>query len=217
MIHNPPPTLASLWGRLGVDPKTGLPFPSVGTTNVPLAVALDRVAAAERSLEAARTAARDAARREGKRTSGIFSDGAFIPRATALAWCDSARKEGADSAAYDIADALKNPDRRFAKLDTAALAAGLRLFQQRGQHSTAPVSEVERVQAEILAARQPDLSGNRKLGAPDNPVDLAAAIHKAAARAKSPTGTADPPPEGNALSRAIVEAGRKRRMESDEQ
>lgn len=70
------------------------------------------------------------------------------------------------------------------------------------------------VQARIAKQAETDLSPNAALGAPTNPKALAAAIHKAAAKAKSSTDS-DPPRPMNALSKGIIDAGRKRRGGDD--
>jgi hypothetical protein len=68
--------------------------PSIGSVDVSLAVALDRIASAEAALENARSIARQAAKREGKSCSGLFAKSIFILRDTATRWCDEAREEG---------------------------------------------------------------------------------------------------------------------------
>jgi hypothetical protein len=61
-----------------------------------LDVALGKVAAIEKTLEAARDAARVTARRAGVSLSNLFGETAFVPRSTASRWCDEAREEGAN-------------------------------------------------------------------------------------------------------------------------
>jgi hypothetical protein len=80
--------------------QRGFVMPSIGSANVSLAVALDRFRAAEENLDNAREAARQAARREGKKTSGLFAGGLFVSRASAEKWTDEARAEG-DSAGFE--------------------------------------------------------------------------------------------------------------------
>jgi hypothetical protein len=86
--------------QLAARLQRGFVTSSIGTTEVSLAVALDRFRAAEESLDNAREAARQAARREGKKTSGLFAGGLFVSRANMEKMVDEARAEG-DSAGFE--------------------------------------------------------------------------------------------------------------------
>jgi len=67
--------------------------PSIGGT-VSLEAALADVARCERALEAARSQARGAARREGVNTRYLFDGHPFVARSSAERWVDDARAEG---------------------------------------------------------------------------------------------------------------------------
>jgi hypothetical protein len=71
--------------------------PSIGGTPS-LDAALVAVQRAEQALEAARSQARAAARREGTSTRNLFAEGKFVARSSAERWCDQAREEGGRAA-----------------------------------------------------------------------------------------------------------------------
>lgn len=197
--------------RLGVNVP-------VGTTNVSLDVALDRCRAAEAQLDAARAAARAAARRGGKSTSALFSKSQYVLRDSAVRWCDEARREGHLAGAEWLADKLERahrPESEKMKDPFYRLAQGMLRRGVAGREvgvGDARLSEVDQIQADIRKRAEVDLSSNAAIGAPTKHGELADAILKAGARAKSPTD-ADPEPPMNALSREILRQGRRRRNE----
>jgi hypothetical protein len=66
---------------------------AVGSTDVPLAIAQDRMRACEEALDRARSLCRQAARREGRKISNLFADSMFVSRVSAERWIDSVRDE----------------------------------------------------------------------------------------------------------------------------
>jgi hypothetical protein len=136
--------------------QRGFVMPSIGSANVSLAVALDRFRAAEENLDNAREAARQAARREGKKTSGLFAGGLFVSRASAEKWTDEARAEG-DSAGFErgrehVAEAAE----RSADLKRAA--AKTRVDDRQNFYKASA--------EEIIAAAQRARSGGSELPGP---------------------------------------------------
>lgn len=217
MIYGkPPPSLELLMSRLNA--ATGVQFPSIGTTNVSLPAALDRVASAEAAVDSAREIARAAARAAGKRTGGLFASSKYILRESGIKWSDEARHEGFDAGFKMCCKHFKmafRPESEKLK-DPLYRAFATRLAPEgrpRLGLTDAPINEVDAIQARILADRQVDLSRNGP--GRDNPVDLAASIHKAAARAKSPTSS-DPARPMDALAQKIIDSGKKAHRRSDD-
>jgi hypothetical protein len=182
----------------------------LGLLNAPsLELLRQRMTSVEAELDLARAAMRQVADRAGIKRGGLFEGSRFIERTSGERWAAEARAEGVRHG-RDHAFGL------FARAGTsefAHIAAVLPKWKSGGRSGAAvAVDEVAEIQEQIRKDREPDLSSNRQIGAPDNPVELAAAIHKAAARARSATD-ADPPRETNALSAEILKQGRRRRGE----
>jgi len=72
------------------------------TLSATLDIALDRVATAEKVLEAARSDARSAARRAGVSLSHLFGECSFIKRETGERWRDEARAAGGEQRVREI-------------------------------------------------------------------------------------------------------------------
>jgi hypothetical protein len=98
MFHNGRPLA-------GIVPFRGASVPSIGGTPS-LASAFAAVERAESVLAEARSAARAAAKREGKPTTTLFGDGRFIARASAEKWCEQARSEGKHEGHREAVDAM---------------------------------------------------------------------------------------------------------------
>lgn len=225
MKYGNPPSLEFLMARLGVDPAAAqggvASIGSIGSANVSLAVALDRCRSAEASLDSAREAARAAARREGKGTGALFSKSRYVARDSATRWCDESRHEGFDAGFQMCCKHFEKAFNRDPNDPTNIMADALArhgFFKKGGPASqligggAARLSEVDAIQARILKSREVDLSSNALIGAPTTSAELVSAIHAAAAKARTRTGGhPDDKPPMNALSEAIVEAGKKRR------
>jgi hypothetical protein len=178
----------------------------LGLTSGPsLDLLRQRVAKAEADLETARAAMRAAADAAGIERDSLFSGSRYVLRTSGERWAREARIEGEHAALERSARAAEigalmnaSPKWRDAHLKVATLA--------RGERSAA--DPVQEVQNRIARDRQTDLSRNREIGASDNPTDLAAAIHRAADRRRSPTDS-DPAKPMDPLARAIVDSARK--------
>jgi hypothetical protein len=131
-MANPFSKLAELQARARAIKSGASSVPTVnGESTSSLALGLARCAAAEANLESARVTARAAARREGVKISGLFSESQFVMRGTAERWTDEARAEGHEQGAKEITAAYKMmlapPSGVFAALAVAvrkAIAAG---------------------------------------------------------------------------------------------
>jgi hypothetical protein len=161
-------------------------LPSLGGTT--LAAALAGVERAEQALEAARALARAAARREGKSVRNLFSEGRFVSRASAERWCDQARAEGEKVMASILS---RSVSMESADENSPFHHLAKRLMQPgalRAQQAEAAVLESHNLADAILkaAARaKTDGSGERPLPAPDT---VAGRILAAGTRARTPTG-----------------------------
>jgi hypothetical protein len=104
---------------------------SVPSTGMSLAAACVAVERAEQALEGARAQVRAAARREGVKISGLFSESQFVMRGTSERWAEEARAEGHERGREEVVAAYKMllapPSGEFAALAQAvrkAIAAG---------------------------------------------------------------------------------------------
>jgi hypothetical protein len=87
-----------------------------------LTTALAEVDSIEKSLAAARSNARTAARRDGVSLSNLFGKTQFIARSTGERWRDEALEQGKaerDALFLRVAAAVANPDPRFAAVSRA--------------------------------------------------------------------------------------------------
>ena len=191
----------------------GTSVPSIGSARATtLEAALARVARAERELQDARAEARRLGRATGKKLSALFEDSLFVKRASAEEWIDEAHSAGFERACRHFERALR-PQSEKERDPFYRIAAGLvRKGLARADLTDESVSEIDQIQANILKSREVDLSANAQLGAATTPDALANQILEAGKRARSATD-ADPERPMNALSRAILESGRKRRGE----
>ena len=201
--------------------RNGGSVPSIGGT-VSLAAALAVVERAELALEAARSQAKAAARREGRSVSGLFAEGRFVSRATAEKWTDEARNQGFSAGHRFLSDALSRANRPpdpadplyhiakrlernraegvtpadLARLRDKMEAAGAFAAMQAGDHQRAA-----EICAEIHREEAGHVTGGR--------------IVRAAARARMSAGAAGevPEPEKGSFADRVIAAGRKRRGE----
>jgi hypothetical protein len=189
--------------------------PSIGGSKAAtLEQALQRVARAERELHDARAEARRLGRAAGKKLNTLFEDSTFVRRSSSESWLEETRSEaytaGFEKACYFFERALR-PQSEKERDPFYRIAAGMVRKGRQGLDLTdKPVSEIDAIQARIRKDREVDLSSNAALGAATTPDALANQILEAGKRARSATDR-DPEPEMNALSRAIVKSGRKRR------
>ena len=195
----------------------GPSVPSIGGSKPQtLEQALQRVARAERELQDARAEARRLGRAAGKKLNTLFENSVFVKRSSAEEWCDEARAEAHLAGVEWMAEKLERafrPESEKRKDPFYRLAAGMVRKGQLGLDLTdKPVSEIDAIQQRILKSREPDLSGNSALGVATTPELLAEQILAAGARARLPTSS-DPPRDTNALSEAVLRAGRRRRNE----
>jgi hypothetical protein len=223
MIHNPFSGLAALRSRASV--------PSFGGNGAGDSVnlALQRVAVAERNLQAAREGARSAARQAGVDLVGLFSEGAFIARATGERWRDegfeAGRRKGekvmADIFGRTVATDARDPNSKFhhlakrlqkirpedwpdhvAKMRGYMNSAGPRWERMReaGYFDAVEAGDHEKA-AEIYRAANPELSAQSK----------GEAILAAGRRARMSGDAAGEIPEPQGLAKQIIEAGKKAR------
>jgi hypothetical protein len=189
----------------------------LGLINAPsLELLRQRMTQAETTLEATRAAMRTAADAGGIKRGGLFEGSKFVLRTAGERWAVEAEKRGHLLGAEWMADKLERahrPESEKMKDPFYRLAQGMLRRGVAGRDiGDTGLSEVGAIQARILKDREPDLSGNAAIGAATTSEALAEQILAAGKRARSPTDS-DPEPEMNALSRAIVESGRKRRQE----
>jgi hypothetical protein len=178
-----------------------------------LASALAGVERAEQALEAARSAAKAAARREGKGVRHLFAEGRFVSRASAERWTDTARQEGRNEVIDSMLEARGlDPkkerariaaesesfgvtwDAHVAEFQATLKAAGYHAALDRGDHVKA---------AAIFLAASPELSAQSK----------GEAILAAGRRARMSADAAGEIPEPGGLAAKIIMAGKKRRGE----
>jgi hypothetical protein len=160
-----------------------------------LDVALGKIAEIERTLEGARDAARATARRAGVSGSYLFGETRFLPRSTAQRWRDEALERGkAERTALliRVAEAVKNPDPRFAGVGEA-----LRRGMERGAFNTilgeADPNALDEAEAEAEAAARAKTTAEQILAAGE--------------RARRDGANERPEPTG--LAKKILDAGRK--------
>lgn len=194
----------------------------LGLINAPsLELLRQRMVKAEADLEAARDAMRKAADAAGIKRGGLFVGSKFVERTAGERWAAEARAAGHLAGSEWLATALEKagrPDGPFAHITRAMLRRGVDGRDTGRGMADAPVDPVEARQQEILASRRTDLSPNKLIGAPTTSAELVSAIHAAAAKARSATGShKDDQGPMNALSKAVVEAGRTRRRMSGEE
>jgi hypothetical protein len=164
--------------------------PSVGSngTGGSVTFALERVAVAEKNLQAAREAARAAARKAGVDLAGLFSESAFVARSTAERWRDEARREGEkvmadifcrnlDAESADEKSPFRHLARRLKRSGLPPLAETIAAVTGEGGKGAAILAAARRAKS--------DGSGERPLPAPNT---VAGQILAAGARAKTPTG-----------------------------
>jgi hypothetical protein len=194
----------------------------LGLVNAPsLGLLRERLSRAEVELESARNAMRKAADAGGIARAGLFAGTRFIERTSGERWANEARAEGRREGHEWLATALENarrPDRdRPFRIAGEALARAHREGREFGslrRDAGDPVNEVDAIQARIRKSREVDLSSNALINAPTTSAELAAGIHEAAAKARTPTGAhRDDKAPMNSLSAAILKAGRRRRSE----
>jgi hypothetical protein len=193
------PKLAALIARV----QGGGSVPSIGTSLAAARVAVER---AEQALEGARAQVRAAARREGVKISGLFSESQFIQRATGERWRDEALEQGKaerDALYRRVAEAVTNPDPRF-----ATVGAAMREAMRRGAFADIlgdkGVAAVDPDAAEAEAAAEVEARAK----------DRAAQILAAAALRDS----GRPLPEPTGRAKAILDAAREahRKVGDDE-
>jgi hypothetical protein len=161
--------------------------PSIGGA-VSLASALAAVERAEAALAAARALARSAAKREGVAVRGLFEDSRFMLRETGERWCDQARAEGEKVMASILSRSVSV---EAADENSPFHHLAKRLMQPgalRAQQAEAAVPESHNLADAILkaAARaKTDGNGERPLPALDT---VAGRILAAGTRARTPTG-----------------------------
>jgi hypothetical protein len=187
--------------------------PSIGGTPS-LAAALVAVDRAEQALEAARSQAKAAARREGRGVKNLFSEGRFVARSSAEAWCATSRAEGraevldamceargldpkkerarhkAKSEAFGVAW-----DAHVAEFQATLKAAGYHAALDRGDHVKA---------AAIFLAACPEFQQSK--------AEAIVAAGKRARMSASDAGEVLDPEKGSFAARVIA-AGRRRRGE----
>jgi hypothetical protein len=136
-----------------------------------------------------------------------------IERVSGEKWAVEARAEGRTAGIEWFASALERAHRRDGPFRHVAEALHRRHVEGR-EIGDGPMDPVEARQREILAGRRVDLSSNAQLGAPVTSEELVVGIHEAAAKACTRTGNhPDDKAPMNALAKAILAAGRKRRNE----
>jgi hypothetical protein len=173
-------------------------LPSLVAGTLSLSAALAEVDRAEQALEAARSAAKAAARREGRGIKNIFSEGRFVARASAERWCDTARLEGRLAGMQELAD----------RLHAAA-------------QNNAPIVKVDRDAVDVWHERMVAAGVHEALASGD-PYEAAAlaasvvrgeAIVRAGRKARMSVDPSEAEPPKGSLAEQIILAGKKRRGE----
>jgi hypothetical protein len=214
--------------------------PSVGGSNGSgdsVSLALERVALAERNLQAAREAARQAARQAGRSTSALFAECAFIARSTGERWRDDAFSEGQCSGMTLVTDNLlraqgRDPDEVRAEMAErtkrdrkAADAREVRwnaIMRKAGWHDAVAAGDhrrAGRIMVEMHDALTeadahvlPRATIRRMEREHGGGGDKADRILSAAKTARM-GGPEVPPPERGSFADRVIAAGKKRRNE----
>jgi hypothetical protein len=166
--------------------------PSIGG-GMSLAAALVGVEQAGQALQAARSAAKAAARREGRSIKNLFSDGRFVSRASAERWCEQVRNEGASKLGEAILRVFNDDGARPAK--PGRLSAWRAKFAGSGFLEALAVGDYEEAAAICSQASKADQ------------------ILRAGKRARMSADAAGEVPQPTGLAEKIIEAGKRRRGE----
>jgi hypothetical protein len=170
-----------------------LPITSNGANTDPLALALARVASAEQNLEAARDAAKAAARAARVPIVGLFSDTRFtsryIARETGERWRDAGREQGRLETLAGVRIATAPPTGKYAELARAVAAAIDRgefrkILGGEGASGDPDAEAKANADAILKAAELRDRGGP----AMPRPAGLAAKVIKAGERRRRPFG-----------------------------
>jgi hypothetical protein len=217
--------------------RNGASVPSIGGS---LASALAAVERAEAQLDAARSQAKAAAKREGKSVRNLFADGAFVARSSAEKWVDAARREGEHEGHRQAVDAMLTAqgldpaeerariaasskkeraarEARDARWNAIMADAGFFEATARGDHERAGRimfemhDELLRQDAHVLPrATIERMERNRVAGTGKA---TGAAIVAAGKRARMSADAAGELPKPTGLAAQIVRAGQRRRGE----
>jgi hypothetical protein len=171
-----------------VIPRASVPSVGGNGAGGSVSFALERVAVAEKNLQAAREAARAAARKAGVDLAGLFSESAFIARATGERWRDAGRREGEkvmsdifcrslDAESRDEKSPFQHLAKRLKRSGLPPLAETIAAVTGEGGKGAAILAAAKRAKS--------DGSGERPMPAPDS---VAGRILAAGARARTPTG-----------------------------
>jgi hypothetical protein len=186
-----------------------------------LSLALERVAVAEKNLQAAREAARAAARHAGVDLVGLFSEGAFIARATGERWRDEARREG-EKVMADIFTRNLDVDAADENSPFQHLAKRLKRHGALQEQQQTP-EDLARWHAKMEAA---GAFVAMRAGNVEEAARICAELHRegvgkskgeqilaAGARARMSGDTERPLPPKDSLAAQVIRAGQRRRGE----
>jgi hypothetical protein len=180
-----------------------------------LDVALGKVAAIEKTLEAARSDARSAARRAGVSGSYLFEATSFIPRSTGHRWRDEGIEQGKAQRANEIIRALQaaqNPDPKFAGV--RAWAAQMLRRRRAAGFADDDVLTDDQCTALLrgtLVADDPDAIEAEAEAKITAEAKVKAEAILAAAALRDAGGPSLPDPPKGSLAARVIDAGKARR------
>jgi hypothetical protein len=196
--------------------------PSVGGNGAggSVSFALERVAVAEKNLQAARGAARVAARQAGVDTAGLFSEGMFVARSTAERWRDEGFEAGRRKGEKAMADIFT----RTLDMDAGDENSKFKHLARRLKKMS-PTEWADHV-ARMRAARDDPRNEQARALVEAGEHDAAAAIYveifqgtkadqivRAGKKARMSADAEIPDPAKGSLAAQIVRAGARRRGE----
>jgi hypothetical protein len=198
-------------------------------------LALERVAVAEENLRAAREAARVAARQAGVDTGGLFSEGAFIARATGERWRDEGFEAGKHEGVRELHDCMFRARGLDPEKERADIAASIKrdrkaaearsarwdaLMRDAGWHDAVEADDHARA-GQIMVEMHDTLTRLDAHAVPRHVVERMEREHpgktkadqtlRAGARARMSGSDEVPAPTG--LAAQIIRAGQRRRGE----
>jgi hypothetical protein len=220
-MTNPFSKLAELQARARAMKSSVIVPSGNGASGNSLALALSRVAAAEKNLEEARSTARATARGAGKTISGLFSESQFVGRGTAERWTDAARSEGFENGKAFAREEITRVMMQSRGLDYETEMKKIRAEQAANTVKWKAYAAQWRAEMEAAGFFAACDAGDFKLAGQiyfekhpeERRGNAARAILAAATRRDSDPSNERPDPTG--LARAIVNSGRRRRNEPE--